>query len=85
MRKREAWGRGTVKPRCQRCLHPDYTQDRAIDGRPRFTCRRCGARWTCGQSGGRWAVAKAREAQAVDDIGIPSRDIPTVSDGENKK
>ncbi len=51
------------KPRCGRCLHPGYDVDRKThDGRPRFTCQRCGEWWTAGKDGGEWATPKARAA-----------------------
>jgi len=37
--------------RCPRCIKGGYAQDIALDGRPRFTCSRCGHYWTCGKDG----------------------------------
>lgn len=59
------------KPRCPTCHHPDYTTGIAADGRPCFTCVKCGRWWTCGKDGGEWAdnahTTEARKAVARDE------------------
>jgi ribosomal protein S27AE len=52
----------TTRPVCGRCRHPGFRLSMAEDGRPRFTCDKCGNTWTCGLSGGEYlAHAMPRE------------------------
>jgi transposase-like protein len=45
-----------INPRaCIRCHRSGFTQDKAHDGRPRFTCQACGEVWTSGRTGEPWA------------------------------
>lgn len=47
----------TTRPaRCPRCRKGGYTQGKADDGRPRFTCSACGNTWTCGKDGGEFTL-----------------------------
>lgn len=48
--------RAPRKPRCPRCRTGGYTQGKALDGRPRFTCTQCGNTWTAGKSGGEYTL-----------------------------
>ncbi len=39
------------KPHCPRCKHTGFRLSKAVDGRPLFTCDKCGEWWTNGHSG----------------------------------
>ena len=60
-------------PRCGVCLHPDYTVEQPTldtpDGRPRFTCTKCGNQWTCGRDGGEF-IAQRRPRRSGRDYVI---------------
>ena len=36
------------KVRCARCRHPEALRSEATDGRPAYTCTKCGHHWTNG-------------------------------------
>lgn len=41
-----------VRVRCQRCSHLEADKGKApADGRPYYTCTKCGNTWTCGLAG----------------------------------
>lgn len=47
-------GRSTIirlQRRCPKCRTGVYTQGKAADGRPEFTCTQCDYVWTAGHSG----------------------------------
>ena len=49
-------------PRCPFCALGGYRQGTAYDGRPMFTCERCGHVWSQGKSGGKYALHNSETA-----------------------
>lgn len=48
------WER-VIKPTCPSCHKRAYSEGKATDGRPEFSCNVCGHVWTCGMTGGMYA------------------------------
>ena len=48
-------------PKCPQCRVSGYTQGVAPDGRPKFTCQRCGYWWTNGKDGGEYLVSATHQ------------------------
>jgi transposase-like protein len=40
-----------TRVQCPRCRHPEAEQSVAPDGRPKYTCTKCGWWWTDGVKG----------------------------------
>lgn len=63
----------TTRPVCGRCHHPGFRLLKADDGRPRFTCDKCGNTWTCGLSGGEY-LAHAMKEKTLTPQNVPQTD-----------
>ena len=50
------------KPTRPRCHLGGYATSTTTDGRPSFSCTRCGHTWSCGKSGGMYLRPSAPKA-----------------------